>query len=107
MFDVNGHYVFNSLDRFEFYGLAGIDILVAWKKDVTKILVPTPSTQTFKESDNALGLNLGVGTYVKIAEQVDLNVEAKYLVSQYHQFMLNAGVLINLQYIIKHKKEPV
>ena len=23
MFDINGHYVFNSLDQFEFYGLAG------------------------------------------------------------------------------------
>ena len=29
MFDINGHYVFNSLDRFEFYGLAGFNILFA------------------------------------------------------------------------------
>lgn len=32
MVDVNGHYIFNSLDKFEFYGLAGLDILLAWKK---------------------------------------------------------------------------
>ena len=25
MFDINGHYVFNSLDKFEFYGLAGFE----------------------------------------------------------------------------------
>jgi len=107
MADINGHFVFNSLDRFELYGLAGIDILLAWKKDVTKMGGTVPVTQTYKESDNALGLNLGVGTYMKLTNQVDLNFEAKYLISHYHQFMINAGVLVNLQYIIKHKKEPI
>ena len=107
MVDINGHFVFNSLDRFEFYGLAGVDILLAWKKDVSKIVGTQPITQTYKESDNALGLNLGLGTYIKLTDQVDLNLEAKYLVSHYHQFMFNAGVLVNLQYIIKHKKEPI
>src|SRR4030043_2448821 len=33
MFDINGHYVFNSLDKFEFYGLAGINVLLAWKRE--------------------------------------------------------------------------
>jgi opacity protein-like surface antigen len=105
MIDLNGHYVFNSLDRFEFYGLAGLDILLAWKKDVTKILITNPTTQTVKESDNAIGLNLGLGTYMKITEQIDLNVEAKYLVSKYHQFMINAGVLVNLQWLSKHEND--
>ena len=31
MFDINGHYVFNSTSRLDFYGLAGLDILIAWK----------------------------------------------------------------------------
>jgi opacity protein-like surface antigen len=104
MVDLNGHYVFNSLDRFEFYGLAGIDVLLAWKKDVVTSGGTTPSTQTFKEKDNAIGLNLGAGTYMKLTEQLDLNVEAKYLVSRYHQFMINAGVLINLQWLAKNEK---
>lgn len=107
MVDINAHWVFNSLDRFEFYALAGPDILLAWKKDVTKIGGSVPVTQKYKETDNALGLNLGLGTYVKIAQQVDLNIEAKYIIGHYHQFMVNAGVLVNLQYIIKHKKEPI
>ena len=105
MVDINAHYVFNSLDRFEFYALAGPDIILAWKKDVQKYSA-SPS-QTFKESDNALGLNVGAGTYIKIAQQMDLNIEAKYLVGHYHQFMLNAGILVNFQYIIKHSKEPI
>jgi opacity protein-like surface antigen len=107
MFDVNGHYVFNSLNRFEFYGLAGLDVLLAWKKDVLTITGTAPSTQTTKEKDNAIGLNLGAGTYIKLTEQLDLNVEAKYLVSRYHQFMINASVLINLQWLAKNEKSGI
>lgn len=107
MVDLNGHFVFNSLDRFELYGLGGLDILLAWKKDVQTIGVSAPITQTYKEKDNSLGLNLGLGTYMKLTNQVDLNIEAKYLVSHYSQFMLSAGVLVNFQYIIRHSKEPI
>jgi opacity protein-like surface antigen len=96
MVDINGHYVFNSLDRFEFYGLAGLDILLAWKK------AKNPSF-TEKESDNALGLNIGAGTYMKISEQLDIYAEVKYLLGKYDQFMLNAGILINLDWLSKHE----
>jgi hypothetical protein len=98
MFDINGHYVFNSLDQFEFYGLAGLDILLAKKKNVYE------SSGTFKESDNALGLNLGIGTYMKITEQFDFCAEAKYVFnSKYNQFMLNAGILVNIDWLKKHE----
>lgn len=99
MFDINGHYVFNSLDKFEFYGLAGLDILLAWKKDK----YTGTTSETFKESDNAIGLNLGLGSYMKLTEQFDLYMEAKYLVSKYDQFMINVGVLINIDWLIKHE----
>lgn len=96
MLDINGHYVFNSLNRMEFYGLAGVDILLAWKKAKYQ-------TFTEKESDNALGLNLGAGTYLKIAETFDIYAEVKYIVSKYGQFMLNAGVLLNIDWMSKHE----
>jgi len=96
MIDVNGHYVFNSLDRFEFYGLAGLNVMLAWKREKF-------DTEVFKESDNALGLNLGAGTYMKITDQFDLAVEAKYIISKYDQFMLNAGILINIDWLKKHE----
>lgn len=96
MADINGHYVFNSLDQFEFYGLAGLDIMLAWKKDKYPLI-------TYHESDNALGLNLGVGTYMKLTEQFDLSIEAKYLLSKYSQFMLNAGILVNIDWLAKHE----
>jgi hypothetical protein len=103
MFDINGHYVFNALDKFEFYGLAGLDILLAWKKDVYAGTAPS----TYKESDNALGLNLGVGSYMKLTDQFDLYLEAKYIVSKYHQFMLNAGILINIDWLKKHENTGI
>jgi hypothetical protein len=96
MFDINGHYVFNSLDRFEFYGLAGLDILLAWKREKY-------ASEVFKESDNALGLNLGVGSYMKMTDQFDLYFEAKYILSKYDQFMLNVGALINIDWLKKHE----
>ena len=95
MFDINGHYVFNSLDKFEFYGLAGIDIAFAHIKWLDEI----GSTG----SDNALGLNLGAGTYMKLTDQFDLYGEAKYILSKYGQFVFNVGVLINIDWLIKHE----
>jgi opacity protein-like surface antigen len=104
MIDLNGHYVFNSLDRFEFYGLAGMNILLAWKKDQFTITGSAPFEETTKESDTAIGLNLGAGTYFKLTEEMDLNLEVKYLVSRYNQFMVNAGVLINFQFLAQNEK---
>lgn len=104
MIDLNGHYVFNSLDRFEFYGLAGLNVLLAWKKDVLTITGTTPDSQTTKESDTAIGLNIGAGTYMKMTEEIDLNLELKYLVSRYNQFMISAGVLINFQWLAQNER---
>lgn len=101
MFDLNGHYVFNSLDRFEFYGLAGIDLLLAWKKDS---YIGSPSS---RESDNALGLNIGAGTYLKMTEQLDLYGEVKYIVNKYGQLMVNVGVLLNLDWLKKHENPEI
>jgi opacity protein-like surface antigen len=98
MFDVNGHYVFNSLDKFEFYGLAGLDILLAKKKETFE------SSPSNTESDNALGINLGAGTYMKITEQFDIYGEAKYIFNnKYNQFMVNAGILVNLRWLKKNE----
>jgi hypothetical protein len=104
MLDINGHYIFNSLNKFEFYGLAGFDILFARRKDVYSGTVATNlGAATYKENDNALGLNLGAGTYIKVNDKFDVSAEAKYMLSKYHQFILNAGVLLNLDWMKKHE----
>jgi opacity protein-like surface antigen len=94
MFDVNAHYVFNSLDRFEFYGLGGLNITLAKIK-----WIGTSSSG----ADNALGLNLGAGTYMKMTEQFDLFGEVKYIFSKYDQLMVNVGILINVDWLKKNE----
>jgi len=94
MFDINGHYLFNSQDKLEFYGLAGLDFLISWKKlTFENNIVSSP---TITEMDNAMGLNLGAGTYMKISGQFDIYGEVKYILSKYDQFMLNVGILIKI-----------
>ncbi len=100
MFDINGHYFLNSTDRFEFYGLAGLNILFASYKHSGEGL------PAYKESDNAPGLNIGVGTYIKITKKFDIYGEAKYVFNnRYNQFMLNAGVLLNIEPKNKHENK--
>jgi outer membrane immunogenic protein len=98
MFDLNGHYVFNSLDRFEFYGLGGLDITFARLKWLN-----TSSSG----SDNAIGLNIGAGTYMKFTEQFDLFGEIKYIISKYNQLVVNVGVLINIDWLKKNESPGV
>jgi len=102
MFDVNAHYVFNSLDKYEFYGIGGLDILLAAKKEKYE------GSPAFKESDNALGLNLGIGTYMKMTETMDIYGEAKYVFNnKYNQFMLNVGVLLNIDWMKKNENSEL
>jgi outer membrane immunogenic protein len=98
MFDLNGHYVFNSLNRFEFYGLAGLDVTF------TKLKWLGTSSSG---SDNALGFNLGAGTYVKLTNQMDLFAEGKYILSKYSQLLLNAGIFLNIDWMKKHENQDL
>jgi hypothetical protein len=102
MFDINGHYVFNSLDKYEFYGIAGLDILLAKKKNNFEASVD------YTESDNALGLNIGIGTYMKITETMDIYGEGKYVFNnKYNQLMLNVGVLLNIDWMKKNENSEL
>jgi hypothetical protein len=115
MFDFNGHYAFSFSDRFELYGLAGFDILLAYKKEVIKYsddpITHKISTYSTKLNDNGLGLNIGAGAFIKIAEKIDLYAEAKYLLftkyklifSKYNQVMVNAGILVKMNVLKKNQ----
>ncbi|HOB82798.1 MAG TPA: outer membrane beta-barrel protein [Bacteroidales bacterium] len=90
MFDINGHYIFRSAGAFSFYGLAGLDILLTSKKDEYE------DSDTFKESDNALGLNAGAGISMNLSDRLDLFTEIKYVISKYDQLIINSGILFNI-----------
>lgn len=98
MFDLNGHYIFNSLSRFEFYGLTGLNI------SYIKHKMDNYSDDMHEKSDEtALGLNLGAGTYMKISNQLELFGEAKYIIGSRDQLVITAGVLLNLDWLRKHE----
>lgn len=101
MFDINGHYVFNALDKFEFYALAGMDFLITSKKDQ----LTGAAGEVFKTSDNAIGLNAGGGVIFNLSPKMSIFSEAKYVVSKYGQFMVNAGVFINVSWLARHEQE--
>ncbi len=101
MLDLDMHYVFNSLDKLEFYGIAGANFLITWKRE--KII--SAMEEVFTENDNAVGLNLGAGACFKLTDQFDIFAEAKYILATHHysQFMANAGILINIDWLKKHE----
>jgi opacity protein-like surface antigen len=102
MLDVDGHYVFNALDKFEFFGLAGLNITYISMKWVNEY---EGEKSKSKESDNAFGLNVGAGLYFKLTDQFDIYGQAKYVVSKYDQVFFNAGVLINIDWLTKHEAD--
>jgi opacity protein-like surface antigen len=97
MFDVNGHYVFNSLDKFEFYGLAGVNL--------TLTRLTWLSSNTHSPVDAPIGFNIGGGAYMKLTEQLDLNAEFKGIICKYPQVMVNAGILLNLDWLSKNENK--
>lgn len=103
LFDIDAHYVFNSLDRFEFYGLGGLNITVLRNK--SKYDFPVSDFDPGASTESALGLNIGVGSYMKMAEQLDVFAEVKYIVSGRSQFILTAGVLLNLDWLKKNENK--
>jgi hypothetical protein len=67
--------------------------------------ITSQGVPSFKESDNTLGLNIGAGTFIKITERLDIYGEAKILFNnRYNQFVLNAGVFLNIEKKKKHEK---
>lgn len=101
--DLDGHYVFNSLDKYEIYGLAGINILYARRKWVYGGL-DIPETKEIT-TNTELGLNLGAGAYWKVKDEFDLFMEAKLIVANQLQLVGNVGILLNMEYLWSKEKE--
>ena len=102
--DVDAHYVFNYLDKFELYGLAGLNILyvkMKYKYDFDGF------SGTDGSSNTALGANLGLGSYIKMREQFDLFVELKAVLSKQIQFVGTAGILINIQWLKENENNEL
>lgn len=94
--DLDAHYVFNSLDRVELYGLAGMNFLYTHNKSVYESI---DFNETFKTGNTDFGLNLGVGSYFKVKEQFDLFGEVKVILASQIQVVASVGILLNVGWL--------
>lgn len=107
--DVDGHYVFNYLDKYEIYGLAGINILFAKNKWVYEQVGMDPGSEITRET--ALGLNLGAGAYWQVKDEFDLFFEAKAVIFDHPASSIKlrgiatAGILLNMEYLWSKEKD--
>jgi hypothetical protein len=99
-FDADGHYVFNALDKFEFYGIGGINILYVHRKNE---FTSVDFNETIKDGTTSMGLNLGVGSYWKVKEQFDIYGEVKCIVASQVQVVGTIGVLLNIDWLAKNE----
>ncbi len=101
--DVDGHYVFNSLDKYEIYGLAGLNILYVRNKFIYGGM-DIPETKVVTDYTD-LGINLGAGAYWKVKDEFDLFFEGKAVVYKHTaagikvRGILTAGILLNMEYL--------
>jgi hypothetical protein len=101
--DMDGHYVFNYLDRFEFYALGGFNIKLVRMK--YKYEFPGASDVS-TSSNTMLGFNIGGGSYIKIKEEFDAYFEVKAVVAKQLQAVISAGILLNIEWM-KENEGPV
>ncbi|NOY37819.1 MAG: porin family protein [Chlorobi bacterium] len=101
---LDAHYVFNSLERFEFYGLGGMNI------SFLRSNYKGPEPDYYPDyHENVLGINLGAGTYVQLKDPLHIFAEAKYVFRPFksseikNQFFITAGIMLNVQWLTKNE----
>lgn len=103
--DIDAHYVFNYLERFEFYGLAGFNMLYVRMKVKEDYVGSEPYTIT--SSNTALGVNLGAGSYFKVKDEFDLFFELKAIIGKQIQGVVTAGILLNIEWMKEHENREI
>ena len=88
--DIDGHYAFFSMDKFDFYALAGINIASYTTKwtDVLGDLHKTGGTKP--------GVNAGAGAIFKFTDNLKGFGEFKYIMGKWDQAEITFGVLFAL-----------
>ncbi|QRM90992.1 outer membrane beta-barrel protein [Lacinutrix sp. WUR7] len=93
--DVNAHYYFNILEnKLKVYPVAGINF--SSYKTGNSYYNDLFDYETKQVTDNALGANIGAGATYQFTEKLKVYLEPKFVISDYSQVVINAGVLLNL-----------
>jgi hypothetical protein len=84
---------------FNLYGVGGLNLhFVGYQYREDYIDNDTGEEITFKtrQSDNTIGLNIGVGAVTLIGENISMFAETKYIISYYGQFLLSVGLMFGI-----------
>ncbi|MBQ0786162.1 MAG: outer membrane beta-barrel protein [Oceanihabitans sp.] len=93
--DVNAHYYFNIIEnKLKVYPVAGVNF--SSYKTGNSYYDDLFDYETKQVTDNALGANIGAGATYQFTEKLKVYLEPKFVVSDYSQVVINAGVLLNL-----------
>lgn len=82
--NLNAHYLLANKDKFQFYPLAGLNIAIA-----------SASVAGESESESEFGINAGAGARYSFSEKLNGYADAKYVLGEADQFVINFGVLFN------------
>ncbi|MBA5630402.1 outer membrane protein [Moheibacter lacus] len=89
-FNANANYYFLTTDALGVYGLAGVNYSHV-KTDIDFGILGDGST-----SEGKVGLNIGAGTNFNLGGRILPFAEVKYILSDFDQFVIAAGVKFNL-----------
>ncbi len=92
--NVDGHYLFQPQENIYVYPLAGLQLgifRVSFDDGVGLGLADESSTTS------ELGLNLGGGGQIKFTDTLSGVMEIKYVLSDFDQLVISAGVLIDIK----------
>lgn len=94
--DLDGNYTFMEKDNMGIHGLAGLNI-TGWKFSYDGDEdIPAGYEALYEFSETKIGVNLGAGMTYSFTEKMHLLLEAKYVLSDYDEFVLSAGLMFNL-----------
>lgn len=91
--DVNAHYFFQIIEnKLKIYPLLGAN----YSNYKTGASYYSYYYDTYEVSDSAFGVNIGAGGRWQFSEKLSVYLEPKYVVSDYQQIIVNAGILFQL-----------
>ncbi len=91
--DANAHYFFPILEnKLKIYPLLGVN----YSNYKSGASYYSYYYETYEVSDSAFGVNIGAGGRWQFSEKLSVYLEPKYVVSDYEQVIVNAGILFQL-----------
>ncbi|MCX7550663.1 outer membrane beta-barrel protein [Xanthomarina sp. F2636L] len=91
--DVNAHYFFNIIEeKLKIYPLLGIN----YSNYKTGSTYYGYYYNTYEVKDSAFGANIGAGGRWAFSEKLSVYLEPKYIISDYEQIVINAGILFQI-----------